>query len=158
MRPWPLVLALELLLNLCGAAWGPGEALGEHRAEQRAKRLGSVPGADGFARDSRLRVRRKGAGGGAGAGGVGTSGGAGDEGVAAPFPPYVEPAALAATSLTRNDPRVAATTDTRGNLGPASVIVQAKPGTDWYTRTGIHAQRSGKRPKSVRNFHWYFRS
>ena len=39
-------------------------------------------------------------------------------------------AAHAAASLTR-DPRVSATCDVRGNLGPCSVVVQATPGNDW---------------------------
>ena len=48
---------------------------------------------------------------------------------AVPFPPYVPPLELA-QSLTR-DPRVTVRSDKRGNLGPASVVVQAEPGSDW---------------------------
>ena len=45
-----------------------------------------------------------------------------------PPPPRADP--QKGLSLTR-DPRVVATTDTRGNLGPGSVIVQPNPGTNW---------------------------
>ena len=65
-------------------------------------------------------------------------------------------AAHAAASLTR-DPRVSATCDVRGNLGPCSVVVQETPGNDWLRDRwqaasdmgGTAIKRAARRPAAA---------